>query len=210
MSTRIAMSILVFFWQAVYANTATISAGWTLQQTINYILLAQIFCPAGRPRPDLRVRLHICARAASPIALLRPLDFQGGYYVQNSLPTLCTSLVLQLPLAVVAWLVFGLQLPARPGGCGQLSCRPCAGTRGPVLLRLDAACLAFYTTETWGLGVLRVRAGAVLQRRPGAAGDDARLAADPSPLALPFAQALAVPLSLLTGISPSAGRADRG
>jgi ABC-2 type transport system permease protein len=37
----ISMTIFVFFWRAVYSNTSTI-AGLNLQQTLNYILLAQV------------------------------------------------------------------------------------------------------------------------------------------------------------------------
>jgi ABC-2 type transport system permease protein len=62
------------------------------------------------------------------------------------------------------------------------------------------ACLAFYVTETWGLSVVRVAAGSFfsgaimpLVMMPGWLQN---LAAS-----LPFAQAMAVPVSFLSGIS---------
>ncbi len=65
------------------------------------------------------------------------------------------------------------------------------------------ACLAFYCTETWGLSVVRVGVATFFS------GALVPLAMMPDWLqrvaaALPFAQALAVPVSLLSGITPVA------
>jgi ABC-2 type transport system permease protein len=62
------------------------------------------------------------------------------------------------------------------------------------------ACLAFYVTETWGLSVVRVAAGSFFS------GALVPLVMMPGWLqklagAMPFAQALAVPVSLLSGIT---------
>jgi ABC-2 type transport system permease protein len=63
------------------------------------------------------------------------------------------------------------------------------------------ACLTFYTTEVWGLGVLFFGMSLFLS------GGLVPLAMMPEwlrtvVLAIPFAQALAVPINILTGITP--------
>jgi ABC-2 type transport system permease protein len=63
------------------------------------------------------------------------------------------------------------------------------------------ACLAFYTTETWGLGMVRQSIGVFFS------GALIPLALMPEWLrsvcqGLPFVQALYVPVSLLSGITP--------
>ncbi len=100
------------FWRAVYASTATIG-GLTLDQTLNYILLAQLFGEAAYVSNlifDIGAGLREGQIAA---ALLRPLDYQAAMYVQNVV-NLIISLILKLPLALFIWLVYGLDLPSDP------------------------------------------------------------------------------------------------
>ena len=47
------------------------------------------------------------------IELLRPLDFQAATYVRN-IAEVGVGLVVQIPLAIVAWLLFHYQLPTDP------------------------------------------------------------------------------------------------
>ncbi len=65
------------------------------------------------------------------------------------------------------------------------------------------ACLAFYVTETWGLSVVRIGVGSFFS------GALVPLAMMPGWLqklaaSMPFAQALSVPVSFLSGITPLA------
>ncbi|MGH2522632.1 MAG: ABC transporter permease, partial [Anaerolineales bacterium] len=147
----IAMSVLVFFWRAVYDNTASL-AGLSLQQTLTYILLAQVFQPLTDQ--DVIWEFGYNLREGGMVhALLRPLDFQASYYVQ-ALANLATSLVLQLPMALVATLVFGLQWPSDPAVWGAFAVSALLGYTSLFFFHWCLACVTFYTTEVWGLGVL--------------------------------------------------------
>jgi len=194
----ITMTILVFFWKAVYADTGTI-AGLDLQTTLTYILLAQIFLPLG----DLSMIFEFgysLREGGIAHALLRPVDFQGGFYVQYMTQTL-TSLFLQIPMALVAWLVFGLRFPTDLQLWAVFILSAILGRTILFFFDWMLACLTFYTTEVWGLGVLVYGASLFFS------GSLVPLAMLPGwlqtfALATPFAQALYVPLSLLTGITP--------
>ncbi|MBI5829210.1 MAG: hypothetical protein HZB20_06645 [Chloroflexi bacterium] len=183
-----AMIIFVYFWRAVYAGGGALN-GLSLRQTLNYILLAQIILPLAQTRAVFRFGF-IIREGQLIIELLRPLDFQAAEYA-DSIARLGLYLLLKLPLVVIAWLFFGLQLPANPA------------VWGAFLFFFDwaYASLAFYTTETWGLSVVREGVAAFFS------GALVPLAFMPGWLqgvanALPFAQGLYVPISILSGIAP--------
>lgn len=194
----ITLTIFVFFWRAVYADTDTI-AGLDLQQTLNYILLAQVFYPLTNTWLIFEFGFSL-REGGIAHALLRPVDFQLSYYVQYLVRT-ATDLVLQIPIALVATLIFGLQWPSEP--LIWLAFTISAFLGRSVLFFFDwmLACLTFYTTETWGLGVLvfgveLFLSGSLipLVMLP----DSTQMIASMTP----FAQALYVPLSILSGIVP--------
>jgi ABC-2 type transport system permease protein len=194
----IAMTILVFFWQAVYSNTETI-AGLDLNQTLTYILLAQVFAPL------IEINLifefgYSLREGGIAHALLRPIDFQGGMYAQYMMQTF-TALLLQIPMALVAWLVFGLRFPHDIQAWAIFIVSALLGRTILFFFDWMLACLTFYTTEVWGLGVLVYGLSLFFS------GSLVPLAMVPGwlqtlALATPFAQALYVPLSFLTGITP--------
>lgn len=105
------MLILSSFWRAVYTNSTTLG-GLNVQQTINYILLAQVFAPLVEARMIWRIG-WLLREGSMAIELLRPLDFQLRSFVE-SLTEMVTDLILKAPLILVAWLLFGLQLPNDP------------------------------------------------------------------------------------------------
>jgi ABC-2 type transport system permease protein len=193
----IEMTILVFFWRAVYANTASI-AGLSLQQTLTYILLAQVFSPLTDQ--DLIWEFGFNLREGRIVhLLLRPVGFQAGFYAQ-ALGKLATELVLLSPMMVVATVVFGLQWPTDLGAWASFIVSALLGYTSLFFFHWCLACLTFYTTEVWGLGVLifglsRFFSGSLVP-----------LAMMPTWLrilvqSLPFAQSLAVPMNLLSGIT---------
>jgi len=194
----IAMAILVFFWRAVYADATSI-AELTLSQTVTYILLAQIFFPLTDI--DLIWNFGFNLREGMIIHyLLRPINFQGMYYAQN-LGSLVTRLILQIPIAVVATLLFGLQWPTNIAIWGAFAVSALLGFTVLFFFHWFLACLTFYTTEVWGLGMLIFGMSLFLS------GSLVPLAIMPDwlqtvVLSIPFAQAIAVPISLLTGITP--------
>jgi len=194
----IALVILVFFWQAVYSNTSEI-AGLDLQTTLNYIILAQIF----RPLADMGLIFEFgynLREGGIAHALLRPLDFQLSNYVQYQ-ARLVSDLIMQIPLAVVAVLLFRVQLPTDLGTWAAFLITALLGRTILFFFDYMLACLTFYTTEVWGLGVLAFGMGLFFS------GSLIPLAMLPPGLQVittfsPWAQALYVPLSLLLGIQP--------
>lgn len=195
----IAVVIMVAFWEAVYASTATIG-GLTLEQTLNYILLAQIFVGAGYVSNviyDIGAGLREGQIAA---ALLRPLDYQSAMYVQN-LMNLGINLILKIPLAVFIGLVYGLDLPSDPVVWLAFVISLFMGHAVMFCFDWIIGCVAFYSTEIWGMSVVRYSlamffSGALipLTMMPEWLRTIATI--------LPFSQAVFLPVSILSGITP--------
>jgi ABC-2 type transport system permease protein len=196
----ISMTVFVFFWRGVYANTTSIN-GLGLQTTLNYILLAQVFgvLTDGFLVWEIGQMLR---QGSIAHLLLRPLDLQASYYVLY-LSSLATQLLMQLPIAVVATLLFGLRWPNDPAVWGAFVVTALLGRTVLYFFDWLLACITFYTTEVWGLSVLVFGLGLFLS------GALVPLQMMPDwlqrlVLAVPFAQILAVPLSVLSGIAPIA------
>jgi ABC-2 type transport system permease protein len=194
----VAMTILFFFWQGIYANTASVS-GLSLQQMLNYILLAQLIGPAVGQGIIFFIG-HLVREGAIGIELLRPLNFQFAAYIRG-LAEMGFALFTKIPLFIVALLVFRLQLPSDPL---VWLCFVVALLLGQsVIFCFDwlFACLAFYSTEVWGLGVLRGGIGYFFS------GGLIPISIMPGWLqglaaAMPFAQAVYAPIGLLSGAIP--------
>ena len=194
----ISMTILVFFWRAIYADATTIS-GLAEDQTIRYILLAFIFMPLTSN--DLVWEFGTNLREGMIIHhLLRPVNFQAMHYAQ-ALGVTATRLALQLPMLLVAILLFGLKLPTDLSTWLVFLVSAVLGFTVMFFFNWFLACFTFYTTEIWGLGVLIEGMNFFLS------GALVPLVMMPIwlrsiVLSIPFAQALAVPIGLLTGITP--------
>ncbi len=195
----ISLIIFVFFWRAVYANTDTIN-GLALQQTLNYIILARLFTPLT-DNTNMIYNFGILLREGQmSVELLRPLDFQAASF-GNMLGQLIAELTLQVPLILVAWLVLGLQLSLDPMVWAAFLISALLGF--VVLFFFDwiLGCLAFYVTEIWGVSVGRYAVSNFFS------GMLIPIVLLPDwlqqiALALPFAQSLYVPVSILSGIVP--------
>jgi ABC-2 type transport system permease protein len=196
-----AMVIFVAFWRAIYAGQETIS-GLSLEQTLNYILLAQIFSPVVHGSGVIYDFGRLLREGEMAIALLRPVDFQGAKYV-NTVAEIVLGLIVQLPLALIAVLFFGLRVTADPLLWLAFLASLILGQAILFFFDWIIGCVSFYSTETWGLSVTRFAIGTFLS------GLLVPLAMMPGWLqtiavSLPFAQALYIPLALLTGITPLA------
>jgi ABC-2 type transport system permease protein len=193
--------ILVAFWTAVYAGQATIG-GLDLNQTLNYIILARIFSPLAMNTNLVFHFGRLLREGQIGIELLRPVDFQAANYTA-SISFILTDLFLQIPLAVVGWLLFRYQLPADPWVWGAFLITAWLGSTYVFFFDWILGCTAFFITETWGLGVLRFALAGFFS------GVLVPLAMMPDWLraiaaALPFSHALYVPVGLLSGILPVA------
>lgn len=194
----ISMTIFVYFWRAVYANSTSIQ-GLTLEQMITYILLAQIFLPVITNRMILDFG-SLVSQGLIGTELLRPVDFQLRYYV-DGLASLGLFLLLKIPLVLLGWFVFGMQLPGDPAIWAVFILSLILGHAVMFVFDYSFACLAFYTTETWGMSVVREGLAIFFS------GALVPLALMPDWLQqvaawMPFAQALAVPISFLSGVTP--------
>jgi ABC-2 type transport system permease protein len=190
--------VMSAFWHAVYMGQGTIG-GLGITQTLNYILLAQAFLPLLNGDAIFYFG-HMVREGEVVIELLRPIDFQGRRYAE-ALAGMATTLALKIPLLAVAVLFFGLRLPTNPLVWGAFLVAMLLGHA--VLFCFDwiFGCLAFYSTETWGLSVLREGMAIFFS------GALVPLALMPGWLqriagALPFAQALYAPLAILSEITP--------
>ncbi len=195
--TLLSMFIFVYFWRAVYANTSTLG-GLTVTQTINYILLVRLLAPLVETRTIYFFGTMI-RQGQIAVEMTRPLDMQLRLFVQ-SFAELITFLAHHLPLFLIAWLFFGLQLPTNPGLWIAFFVSLILGQAVIFLFDWMFACLAFYVTETWGLSVVRVGVGSFFS------GALVPLAMMPGWMqnlaaAMPFAQAMSVPVSFLSGIT---------
>jgi ABC-2 type transport system permease protein len=195
--TLISMFVFVYFWRAVYAGASTLG-GLALSQTITYILLARLLSPLVETRTIFFFGFMI-RQGQIAVELTRPIDMQARIFTE-SLAELLVFLVQRLPLFLIAVLFFHMRLPTDPAIWIAFFISLVLGETVLFLFDWMFACLAFYVTETWGLSVVRVAAGSFFS------GALVPLVMMPAWLqrlagAMPFAQALAVPVSFLSGIT---------
>lgn len=194
----IMLVVFVSFWRAIYAETALI-AGLTLQQTLSYILLARIFGPLTSTSV-LYYFGRILRDGQIEIELLRPVDFQAMNF-SGRLGEMATELILQIPVMLLAIGFFGLRLPVDPLVWGWFLLSALIGYAALFCFDWALGCVSFYITEIWGLSVMRYSLGMFFS------GTFLPIVMMPEWLqllvnSLPFAQALYVPVSLLSGITP--------
>ncbi len=196
----IAMLIMTAFWKAIYADQSSIE-GLTLTVTLNYVILARALGNANASSVFWWVASHI-SKGELELQLLRPVDFQLMHLFRDATGW-AMNLVRSMPALLIAILFFEAKLPSDP--LAYLAFLITFVLGGIVLFFLEFmfGCLGFYTTEVWGLGILREGialffSGALipLNLMPEAIRAFASLT--------PFAQALYVPISFLSGVqSPS-------
>ena len=196
----LSMIIYIYFWRAVYSSATTLG-GLTLTQTINYILLARILAPLLNTYTIFSFGFRI-RNGDFALEFVRPVDFLTRQYVEH-LTGVGFFFVQAIPLFTLAWLAFGLQLPASPAVWLAFAISVWLGQSALFFFDWILACLAFYTTETWGLTMVREGVAAFFS------GALVPLAMMPGWLqqaasAMPFAQAVAVPIALLSGLTPLA------
>jgi len=196
LSTIGTMLIYSYFWRAVYSQTESIG-GLVIYQTITYILMARILAPMVETRMIFMFGFLV-REGGVAMELTRPLDLQFRYLVET-LAEMGAFLVQRIPVFLIAWLLMGMQLPTDPEIWGIFFISLILGQLIIFLFDWSFACLAFYTTETWGLSALRLSIGSFLS------GALVPLAILPGWLQkvaeiLPFSQTISVPISFLCGI----------
>jgi ABC-2 type transport system permease protein len=194
----VAMVVFVYFWRAVYADTATV-AGLSLTATLSYILLARIFQPLSEFGLILEFGWYL-KDGGIAMLMVRPLDMQLSYYGE-AMAKLAMSLLRQVPAVLLATLAFGLRWPTDPAAWMVFVIAALLGHGVIFCLDWMASCITIYTNATWGLwafvgGIALFFTGALLplDMMP----EWLRLIA----VNTPFAQAVYVPIALLTGLAP--------
>jgi ABC-2 type transport system permease protein len=195
----IALTITVAFWRAVYAGRETVG-GLTAGQTLNYVMMARIFHDGAYQTNMLRSLGEMVREGGILVTLLRPLDFQGAMYLQN-LVHLGLNVLMKFPLALFAWVVYDLRLPGDPRVWLAFAITQLLGHAVMFCFDWILACAVFYTTDAWGLATARSGIATFFS------GMLIPLAIMPEWLrtiatVLPFSQAVYLPISVLSGLTP--------
>ena len=112
----------------------------------HYILIARILSPLIETRVIFRFGFLVQSGDFA-IELVRPTDFQARQYVEN-LTGLGIYLLKKVPLFILAWAAFGLQVPSNPAAWGAFAISLVLGWSALFFFDWIFACLAFYSTET--------------------------------------------------------------
>ena len=193
------VTLFVGFWQAVYQGRTSL-AGLDARQTISYIILAQLLLPLNGWTVVSGLG-WIIRDGSIATELARPLDLQLRFYVEG-LASVALILVQQaLPIGLLAAIFYGFRLTLDPFVWAAFAVSLLLGISISFLFDWLVGCLAFFTTEVWGLMILRngittFFSGALIPLVMLPAG--LRSVA----YALPFGQTVYQPLSLLAGITP--------
>jgi len=198
-TAAVAMTVFSFFWRAVYAGADRL-AGLDLDTALRYALLAQVM--AGVGESELLRRMSFSLREGR-IAhdLSRPIDLQAAEYAY-AIGTWASGAVTRLPL-VGLLVLYGASLPLDPLRWAAFLASFAVGASAMFCFEWILACLAFYTTEVWGIRIT-VEAMALffggilvpLDLMPGWLRAIAEM--------LPFQQIAYLPVALLAGITPLA------
>jgi ABC-2 type transport system permease protein len=192
----VAMLIMTAFWKAIYAGQETLS-GLALSSTLTYVVLARALGNANGSGVYWWIAQHI-NNGELELQLLRPVDFQFMHLWRDA----CgwgLGLLRSLPALLLGVLVFGAKLPQNWQAYAVFLLTFVLGGVSLFFLEFIVGCMVFYTTEVWGLSILRngialFFSGALipLDLLPEGFRSVATLT--------PFAQALYMPISFLSGV----------
>jgi ABC-2 type transport system permease protein len=194
----LALAITVAFWRAVYTGRETVG-GLTAAQTLNYVMLARIFHDGTFSTTMIREFGELIREGGILTALLRPLDFQSSMYLQK-LALHGLNTMMRMPLALFAWLFFDLHFPGEPVVWAAAAVTLLLGQAIMFCFDWILACAVFYITDAWGLatarsGIATFFSGMLIPL--GMMPEWLRAVA----LALPFSQAVYLPISVLSGLT---------
>ena len=163
-------------------------------------MMARIFHDGAYQTNMLRSMGEEVRNGSILTTLLRPVDYQAATYLQNVVH-LGLNVMMKAPLALIGWLLYGLHLPSDPRVWLAFVVTQLLGHA--VLFCFDwiVACAVFYTTEVWGLAVARAGIATffsgMLIPLPLLPGWLRAIA-----VVLPFSQAVYLPISVLSGLTP--------
>jgi len=193
------ITLFVAFWKAVYASRASVG-GLQAHQTITYIILTQLLVPVTAWTVTMSLGYFIRDGSIAS-ELVRPFDLQLRFYAEGLASVAAIIMQQAIPIGVLAALAFGFRLPLDPVVWLVFVSSFLIGITISFFVDWLVGCFAFFTTEVWGLGILR---NGIAQFFSGALIPLVMLPAGLRNLAyaLPFGQAVYQPISILAGISP--------
>jgi ABC-2 type transport system permease protein len=194
----IAMLIMTAFWQAIYAGKTDLG-GLALTTTLNYVILARALGTANSASVYWWMAEGI-GKGELELQLLRPVDFQLMHLFRDATGWVI-NLLRALPGLLIALLAFGARLPTEPLVYLAFMATFILGGVVMYFFEFILGCLGFYTTEMWGLAVLRngialFFSGALIPL------DLLPTTVQAIAGATPFAQALYLPIAFLSGVRP--------
>ena len=192
----IAMIIMTAFWKAIYGDQ-TLIAGLSLTTTLNYVILARALNNANASSVYWWIASHI-SKGELELQLLRPLDFQLLHLFRDAM-SWSIGLLRSLPALLIGVIIFSAQLPTNFMAYIAFLITFVLGGIVMFFFEFMLGCIAFYTTEVWGLSVLQ---GGIALFFSGAYIPLNFLPMTFQTIAslTPFAQALYVPISFLSGV----------
>jgi ABC-2 type transport system permease protein len=192
----IAMLIMTAFWKAIYAERSELS-GLALSSTLSYVILARALGNANLSEVYWWIADHI-GKGELELHLLRPVDFQMSHLWRDA----CgwgLLLLRSLPALLIGVFAFGARLPNHWEAYAAFAITFFLGGVSLFFLEFMVGCLVFYTTHFFGLSVLREGIGLFFS--------GALIPLDLLPEGFrtvatftPFAQALYMPISFLSGV----------
>ncbi len=192
----IAMLIMTAFWRAIYGNQNAL-AGLALTTTLNYVILARALGEANNSSVYWWFAQGI-SRGELELQFLRPVDFQLMHLFRDA-TSWAINLLRALPALIIGLIVFEARLPSDLMVYFAFLITFVLGGVVLYFFEFMLGCAGFYTTELWGLSVLRNGVALFFS------GQLIPLDFLPETLrnvaaVTPFAQALHVPISFLSGI----------
>jgi ABC-2 type transport system permease protein len=146
--------VLYFLWRAVYANSSVpVLAGFNLRQVITYVMLSSTIIEAisGNWSGLIALRLQ---EGRIVTDLVRPVDFQALLLAEQASDTIL-RLIVAVPIWLVLYLLVGVQLPSSWDAAGLFLLSCAMAYLIAYLIDFTVDLVAFYSTDTMGLGLAR-------------------------------------------------------
>jgi ABC-2 type transport system permease protein len=196
--------VFMMVYQAVYAGSKG-PRELSLAQTITYVWLNQAFFAMQPWAPDGEVR-QMMRTGTVAYELTRPCPLYGLWFARAVALRTAPSLLRAIPLALIAYLFFGLQLPAGLAPAGWWAASMLAAVTLSSAITVVLNCTLFWTISGEGVTMLMPALVMVLS------GQNLPLPLFPRAwqtflILQPFRGLLDVPARIYSGAIPPAGAA---
>ena len=144
--------VFVMVYEAVYAGTKAPHA-LTLAQVVTYVWLNQAFFAMQPWNPDVEVR-EMMRTGAVAYELIRPCPLYVLWFARAVALRAAPTLLRAIPLLMMAYFFFGLQLPAGPASAGWWAVSMLAALMLSSAITVVLNCSLFWTVSGEGVVML--------------------------------------------------------